>query len=250
MPAWIPSDERELPDEDQQEVLGGELQDASRWTGQRRDGRGQQQPGEHPEERLGQDGALDRRPPRIAARCARPRAACSATVRAAGRATPAGFRKVTSMTPFGSGPGFRDGVAALDSARSAARAKTHSRSARRFRYGMRFGPGTWPARWRATARRSARRRIVRASSRAALVGVSPGTTNSLGIAMLRLELDEVALQVLDHRLGHAGPAVLEAIPGLGVGGQLGADHEQLALEAEDQRARARRDRPAGCRCGA
>ena len=36
----------------------------------------------------------------------------------------------------------------------------------------------------ATARRSARRRIVRATSRAALTWVSPGTTNSRGITML------------------------------------------------------------------
>ena len=49
-----------------------------------------------------------------------------------------------------------------------------------------------------------------------------------------LGLDEHALDVLDHRRGDAGPAVLEAIPGVGVRRQFGADDEQLALVAEDQ----------------
>ena len=44
-------------------------------------------------------------------------------------------------------------------------------------------PATDPAAWSVTARRSARRMIVRASSSAALVRVSPGTMNSRGISM-------------------------------------------------------------------
>ena len=115
---------------------------------------------------------------------------------------------------------------------------------------MRCGPGTSPSRWSATARRSARRRIVRASSSAALVAVSPGTTNSRGHLDVPLQLDEVPLEVADHRLGDARPAVLEPIPGVGVRGELRADHEQLALEAEDHRAPARRGPRAACRCGA
>ena len=115
---------------------------------------------------------------------------------------------------------------------------------------MRCGPGHEAVPLEGTARRSARRRIVRASSSAALVGVSPGDDELARHLDVRLELDEVALDVADHRLGHAGPAVLEAIPGVGVGRQLGADDEQLALEAEDQRREAAEARPGACRCAA
>ena len=77
--------------------------------------------------------------------------------------------------------------------------------------------------------------IVRASSRAALVRVSPGTTNSRGISMPLLEFDEeVASRPSTIAAETRVWPSTQAIPGIGVGRELGADDEQLALEAEDQ----------------
>jgi hypothetical protein len=48
------------------------------------------------------------------------------------------------------------------------------------------------------------------------------------------QLGEITLNVPDHRLGHARPAVLESVPRVRRRGELRADDEQLALEAQDQ----------------
>src|SRR3954447_4509140 len=75
---------------------------------------------------------------------------------------------------------MRATVAALPPACWAARARIQRRSASRFKYWSRYPSGIKPCRCRLTTRRSARLRTVRATSRAALVRVSPGTTNSRG----------------------------------------------------------------------
>jgi hypothetical protein len=49
-----------------------------------------------------------------------------------------------------------------------------------------------------------------------------------------LEVDDEGRQRLDHRRRDAGLAILEPIDRGGCRCQLGADHEQLTLEAEDQ----------------
>ena len=48
------------------------------------------------------------------------------------------------------------------------------------------------------------------------------------------ELHEVALHVGDHRLGDARPAVFEPVPRIRVRRQLGPDHEEFALDTQDQ----------------
>ena len=51
---------------------------------------------------------------------------------------------------------------------------------------------------------------------------------------MAFELDKDRLEGLDHLARDAGSAVLETSPGLGVRGELRADHEQLALEPQDE----------------
>ena len=83
-------------------------------------------------------------------------------------------------------------------------------------------PGTRPARSSVTARRSARRRMVRASSSAALVRVSPGTTNSVGKLDPRLVVGQDRVDPGDHLRRDPRVAVAEAVPGGRVRGQLRA----------------------------
>ena len=153
-------------------------------------------------------------------------------------AVPPGSGTSRRCLPSMRGARLRGRRRCADSARSAARAKTQTRSARRLRYGIRSVAGHVARRGSVTARRSARRRIVRASSSAALVGVSPGTTNSLGISMLASSSRRSPRRPRPSLGRDPGLAVLEAVPGVGVGGQLRADDEQLALEAQDQVAEA------------
>ena len=112
------------------------------------------------------------------------------------------------------------------------------------------GRRRWPASSaaRVTVRRSARRTIVRASSSAALTRVSPGTTNSRG------QLDRAPRPRAAARPARRpSPRDTRVTPScwlvarVGVGRQLRADHEQLALEAQDQRRPGRRGSATGRR---
>ena len=112
----------------------------------------------------------------------------------------------------------------------------YTRSARRFRYGT-----TWltdgssqPAVVAATASRSARRTTVRATSSAAATRVSPGKHELLRRLEAVGDVVDDRLQRRHHLGGHPRDAVVELVPVRGLGRQLGAHHEQLALEADQQ----------------
>ena len=77
---------------------------------------------------------------------------------------------------------------------SCQRAMVHSRSERRLRYGTTDEPGAATAR----ALRSARRTTVRATSRAAAVGLWPGRTNSVGGSNRAGEVVDQRLEGGDH----------------------------------------------------
>ena len=71
---------------------------------------------------------------------------------------------------------------------------------------------------------------VRLTSRAAERRLAPGTMNSRGISTADSASREDVLERAEHRLVDARLAVAQPVPGLGVGGQLRAGHEQLALQ--------------------
>ena len=62
---------------------------------------------------------------------------------------------------------------------------------------------------------------------------SPGTMNSRGISTCASRSQE-RVDPLDHLRRDSRRAVLQAIPGVRVGGQLRTDDEQLALEPQDE----------------
>ena len=127
----------------------------------------------------------------------------------------------------------RASVAGRASACSAARARIQRRSARRLRYGTTYPAGRRPSRTRVTARRSARRTKVRASSR---VRAGPRLARDhelVGQLDARLALPKQAVQPRDHRRADPCPVVLRSISGVGIRRQLGADHEQVPLDAQD-----------------
>ncbi len=132
-------------------------------------------------------------------------------------------------------PPLMAGTGAASSAASAARARTHSRSATRLSQGTSQSPGSCPVRRSAMTRRSARRAVARATSSAADARVWPGTTNSRGISIRDSQVARSSSTRTSIDSSTRVTPSWSRSAAAGIRGQLGARHEHLPLEPQDER---------------